>query len=287
VGETTDGLPAFLYLQPCPASVSAVVPFNTASLANGSHHLTVSVTDAAGNSAPVIDRTVTVANPVPVVLGPVNGQGTVGTPHLEARWKSTTDVLLKSDYGKAKTITGRLVNESGAAISGAEIEASYTASYAGARTTVVAGTRTGIQGDFTLELPGKAPSSSVQLAYRAHLGDAAPAATKTLQLAVRAPVTLSVSPRVSGVRRRIYFKGRLPGGPMPKGGQPLILEARAGHSGWIEFDVMRSGSQGRFHDSYRFKFAGPVHYQFRVLCEHEADYPYATGVSRVVSVFEH
>jgi hypothetical protein len=51
--------------------------------------------------------------------------------------------------------------------------------------------------------------------------------------------------------------------------------------------VIRTSSQGRYHASYRFKFPGPASYQFRVLCEGEADYPFATGSSSVVSVFEH
>ncbi len=62
VGETTDGLPAFLYTRPCPPSDSVDVPFDTSGLSDGSHHVVVSVTDAAGNATPVIDRQITVAN---------------------------------------------------------------------------------------------------------------------------------------------------------------------------------------------------------------------------------
>lgn len=65
VGQSTDGLPAFLYLQPCPASESVDVPFNTTAVGNGEHHLIVSVLEAAGNSAPVLDREIDVDNPVP------------------------------------------------------------------------------------------------------------------------------------------------------------------------------------------------------------------------------
>ena len=65
VGGTTDGLPAFLYTQPCPAAVSADVPFDTTELSNGVHHLVVTVTDAAGNAATVLERELTVANPLP------------------------------------------------------------------------------------------------------------------------------------------------------------------------------------------------------------------------------
>jgi len=71
VGQTTDGLPAFLYLQPCLASESVDVPFNTTAVSNGTHHLVVSVLDPAGNSAPVLDREIDVENPVaPVVAQP-------------------------------------------------------------------------------------------------------------------------------------------------------------------------------------------------------------------------
>ncbi len=65
VGGTTDGLPAFLYVQPCPKSVSADVGLNTTTLTNGHHHVIVSVTDAAGNSAFVLDREVEVFNASP------------------------------------------------------------------------------------------------------------------------------------------------------------------------------------------------------------------------------
>lgn len=62
VGQTTDGLPAFLYLRPCPASLAADIPFDTTALANGTHHLVVTVTNAAGNSTVALDRRIAVAN---------------------------------------------------------------------------------------------------------------------------------------------------------------------------------------------------------------------------------
>ncbi len=64
-GQTTDGLPAFLYLQPCPQSESVDVPFDTTAVRNGAHHLVVSVLDAAGNLATVLDREINVENAVP------------------------------------------------------------------------------------------------------------------------------------------------------------------------------------------------------------------------------
>jgi hypothetical protein len=65
-----------------------------------------------------------------------------------------------------------------------------------------------------------------------------------------------------------------------------VLEARAPGGPWLEFDVVHSDRRGRFHAGYRFKFPGPASYQFRALSEQEADYPFATGASNVVSVHE-
>jgi hypothetical protein len=107
-----------------------------------------------------------------------------------------------------------------------------------------------------------------------------------LTLTVTAGVALTITPRTASVGRRIYFKGRLLGGPIPRYGKPLVLEARSRGGAWIEFNVIRADSHGRFHATYRFKFPGPASYQFRVLSERESDYPFATGLSRVVGVSE-
>jgi hypothetical protein len=77
VGQTTDGLPAFLYVQPCLESESVDVPFNTTGLSNGEHHLVVTVLDAAGNSVPALDKQIDVENPVPPTGG---GPGTSVKP---------------------------------------------------------------------------------------------------------------------------------------------------------------------------------------------------------------
>jgi hypothetical protein len=49
--------------QPCPAATTVDVPVNTTALADGGHDLTVSVTDAAGNTATVLDQEISVSNP--------------------------------------------------------------------------------------------------------------------------------------------------------------------------------------------------------------------------------
>jgi hypothetical protein len=294
VGQTSDGLPAFLYVQPCPASVSVDVPFDTTPLTNGQHHLVVSVTDAAGNSTPVLDREIVVANAVSLAQAsePAGGRGLGnGTDPSEratltARWKSTTKARLVGAYGEARTIEGRVTGSDGTAIADAALDVTVTPTSAGARPISLPSPRTDSDGRWSLHLPRGLSSCSLLIGYRSHLGDAQPVATRALALGVGADVVLHVTPRTVSAGQSIAFSGRLLGGAIPSGGKQVLLEARSPGSGWVEFHVARANAKGRFEYSYRFRYPGPVAYEFRAVCEHEADYPFLAGVSSVVRVLE-
>jgi hypothetical protein len=292
VGETTDGLPAFLYVQPCPASLSADVGLETTLIDNGVHHLVVSVIDAAGNAATVLDRNITVENALALggqssaPLGAPNGTNSSAQATLTVGWKGAKGTRLTGGYGRARTIVGRLTGAAGVPIEGARIDLLATPGYAGASAAAMASPLTGRGGRFSLSLPASVSSRTLRFAYSNRVG-MPPVASATLMLSVRAGVTLGIAPRTSSVGRSVYFSGRLRGSPIPTGGKLLVLEARSLGGAWLEFDVIRTNAHGRYHASYRFKFPGPASYQFRVLCEAEADYPFVTGSSRVVGVFEH
>lgn len=66
---SSGGALMFDYSQPCPASESADLPINTASLPNGQHTLKVIVQDAAGNSAVVYDGSISTKQPASNSLG--------------------------------------------------------------------------------------------------------------------------------------------------------------------------------------------------------------------------
>jgi hypothetical protein len=287
VGQTTDGLAAFLYVKPCQGSVSADVGFDTTRTSNGPHHLIVSVLDAAGNAAPVLDREITVANPPPpCAAGAAGGPTSSPDAILSVSWKGARKERVTSPYGHAQAVTGRLTGPGRAPIAGAPIEVIANPTYSGATPLAVASARTGLDGRFSVRVSTRVSSRTLCFAYRSHPGDARAAATYTLALSVRAGIALGVAPRVSSVGRSIFFRGRLLGGPVPKGGKQLVLEARSPGSPWIEFKVIRTDARGRYRASYRFKFRGPVAYQFRVVSEPEADYPFAAGSSNVVGVRE-
>jgi hypothetical protein len=313
VGQTTDGLRAFLYPQPCPPSLSVDVPFDTTGLSNGTHHLVVSVLDAAGNAATVLDREIVVANPAPPgssARGPGNGLDPSEHAILTARWRSAARTRprgvakarprggpkahpgtvagahLSGRYGAARAVEGRLTGPEGHPIADAQIEADVLPSYAGGHARALPAARTAADGSWSLDLPRDTPSCALRLAYRSHLGDAIPAATRTLTLSVHAGLVLHISPRVTGAQGTIFFSGRLLGGPLPAGGKQLVLEASSPGGRWIEFHVIRAGGGGRFRSSYRFRLPGPALYRFRVVSEYEADFPFAAGSSNVVRVFE-
>ncbi|HEY2180629.1 MAG TPA: hypothetical protein VGH09_03050 [Solirubrobacteraceae bacterium] len=287
VGQTSDGTPAFLYVQPCGASASADVPFDSTTVANGPHHLLVDVIDGAGNAAPVLDRTVTIANPPPPgVPGPPNGSNASTQASMSVRWSATRRATLLGAYGHRQIVTGRVTGPGGTPVVGAAIDARARAAYVGASAVAMPSPHTDSAGRFSVRLPRGASSRTLDFAYRAHLGDALPVVTRTLQLRVRAGVVLRVSPRTASVGSTIFFRGRLLGGPIPRGGKQLVLEARSPGSAWIEFKVVHTDARGRYRSSYRFKFPGPADYSFRARSEAESDYPYAPGASNVVHVHE-
>lgn len=281
-GET-----AFLYVQPCEQSVSADVGLDTTKLTNGTHHLIVSVLDAAGNGAPVLDRAIAVANPLPPAPpGPANGTNASAQATLTASWHGTNRAHIACAYGRAPAISGRLTGPGGIPVAGALIDLLDTPAYTGAKPVALASPRTAANGGFTVRLPHGIGSGRLTLAYRAHLDAEPPAATRALTLSVRAGIALRIAPRTTSIGHTIRFTGELRGAPLPPGGKQLVLEARSPGSEWIQFDVIHTSAKGRFHASYRFKFPGPAAYRFRVVSNAEADFPFATGASNVVGVYE-
>ncbi len=308
VGGTTDGLPAFLYTQPCPAAVSADVPFDTTGLSNGVHHLVVTVTDAAGNAATVLEREITVANPLtppgpPLVAVACASATASGAAHvtLTAGWRSPAGPRLhgtrlrstrlqgphlRGRYGAAHLIEGRLTGPTGTPLADASVTVCELPDFTGARGRRLATISTDADGDWSLALPRDLPSCTLRLDYRVTPVEVRPEASRTLTLTVPAALPLRIAPRTVPSEGAIRFSGRLLGGPLPAGGKQLVLEARAPGGRWLEFHVIRTGAHGRFAFLYRFRLPGPARYQFRVLCEPEADFPFAAGASNVVGVFE-
>jgi hypothetical protein len=325
VGPAGDGLPAFLYPQPCPSSLTADIPFDTTALTDGTHHLVVTVTNAAGNSTVALDRKIDVANDPKVALPekespPPNGSqsgsaagtqptnATQNAPQsqtnpalrqtndngsrasagaaLHVRWSTTAHTALRDTGARARTVLGQLLAPGGAPIGGALVSVSLTPSCEGARTVAFANAHTSASGAFRVRIPAGTPSSRLTFAYSAILGAAVPSVTAALSLSVPAMLALRVTPRVVAARGEIAFAGTLYGKQLPPGGKTLVLEARVPGEPWRQFQVLSTGAGGRYHAGYRFRLPGPIAYEFRAVSPAEADFPYAAGSSKLVAVKE-
>jgi hypothetical protein len=210
----------------------------------------------------------------------------VAPPTLVVHWAATGKAARVSAYGHSQVVSGRLTEASGTPIEGAVVRVLSTPAFQGAHTEGIASVHTKGDGSFRLRLPGSLPSTKVTFAYSANQGQATPTVTAQLTLAVPAKVSLKVAPKFSHVGGTIAFSGVLSGAPLPPGGKQLILEARTLHGPWRQFQVLSTAAKGRFKASYRFRLAGPIDYQFRAVCPHEADFPYNAGASPSVLVHE-
>lgn len=302
--------PAFLSAEPCPSTVEGHVSLDTTQLSNGAHRLLVEVTDAAGNATPVIERTIDVANgqiqssvsgqpgsmltqSLTSSLGTmVNGTPASGKASLSAWWVrghgahvSSHGRQLTGGYGEAETISGRLTGPGGGPIADAQIAVTARRSYGGAPSFALQAAHTDAEGRFNIRLGGASTSERLHLSYSPTIGGA-PVASQNLRLQVEAGVSLHVAPSVVSAGETIRLQGRILGGPIPRGGKQVVLEARSGASPWLQFLVMRSGRRGRFEGSHRFRLQGPVRYWFRAVCPQEADFPFTTGASSTATVWE-
>lgn len=193
--------------------------------------------------------------------------------------------MLAISYGGKARLAGRLVTATGQPIAGARVEVEEVPAYGGAHAVPLGTTHTNKHGAFRFTLIRDASSGRIELTYASSLGGT-PSAQKSLKLTVTAGVHLVVKPRHTSVGRTIRLSGKVLGGPIPHGGKEIVLEARSTGTRWLQFDVLRTNGRGRFAAKHRFRLPGPIRYSFRAVSPGEADFPYATGASKAVSVWE-
>lgn len=294
VAGSGDGHNAFLYGQPCLPAATVNQVFDSSQVPDGPHDIVVQVTDAAGNATTVLDRHVTFHNGSPgagntagaTAPGPPNGVNASDHAALRLRWSRTSAPTLTSSWGHTRRIVGRLTNVAGQPITQAALTVVDTPSSTGARRRLLGRAMTAADGRFSFLVSAATPSAAIAVLYSSHVGDTRSAAAASLRLLVHAGLTLTITPRVSGVGQSIAFRGVLRGAPVPVDGKQLVLEARQPGAAWIQFRVIRTSARGAYRASYRFRFPGPVEYQFRALSRYEAAFPFIEGASNVVSVAE-
>jgi hypothetical protein len=273
VGQTTDGLPAFLYLQPCLKSLTADIGFDSTKVNNGVHRLIVTVSDAAGNSATVLDRNIVVQNELGVCNAECDGHAALHPSEPRLLRGSLARRFANSGF----TLAGQLVDHAGSPMRGAVIELRQQVSYPGARNALVATTTTDAKGTWTLRVP-RGPSRLLTVGYRSRSNNPDFATQLQYRETVAAGVRLS-APRRARPGRPFAFRGGLAGGYIPPGGALVSLEIFFGGE-WREIALLRTNRRGAFAYRYTFAAIGPATYRFRAQLPHTIGYPFASGASR-------
>jgi hypothetical protein len=266
---------------PCKSAAGGTFTFDSSQLPDGAHNLKVQVEDGAGNATTVVNRPVTIV----AGRGPANGAGASDRARLTVRWTRTRQVTLRTRTPRRAILTGKLVDEAGHPISGAQLDLITRTTVPNSRERASRhGPITRASGRFKLRMGRRATSRDVRLAYRSHANDAAPVAQRTMHLRVRARLRLTARPHRARMGTIVRFRGRLLSLPIPRRGKQIVLQGRAGRGQWQNFDVVRTDRRGRFHARYRFRTSASGRYSFRAVCRFEAAYPYIAGHSRSVRV---
>ena len=282
LGETSDGTRAFAHPDPCPPSASGGLSLNTATLADGTHSIELSVDDASGNSTIAYDGTIATHNAPAATATPsaprvsANGTHAGRGAHLTLTGRPQ---ITRGYRVSAVTLHGALADTDGTPIGGAALEVSEQT--AAGSTRALGQARTQSDGTFTVAVAA-GPSRRLLVSYRAYSSDSADSASVELREQVRASVSLAVAPRRTSREGRIILKGRV-AGPVPRGG--VVVELLVHYRGqWEPFRTPRTDVHGRFRVSYRFQGAlGSFPFRAEVLGA-QAGFPYADGASATVKV---
>ena len=260
---------------PCPTSApDRLVGIDTRRLAAGAHRLVLRSEDAAGNVALKDVGSFLVAAGAPARLVP--------TAKLRARYAVTLKPTRTLRWNQRFRTRGRLVALDGRPLAGVRVLATVPAARGRAARTV-ASARTRRDGSWAMVLRARFPSGRVRFLYVDGHGGGASA---RLTAKVRAGVRLRAARHVVAPYGRIVLAGRLLGGPVPRRGKVVELQARGrGEKRWITFKTVRSDRRGRFRAAHRLRQGyRNVVYEFRAVSRFEAGYPYESGASAVERV---
>jgi len=251
-------------------------------LAPGRHLIEARAFDGAGQQA-TASSAIEVAD---ASRGFANGDPSAASARFLASFNSKGSTRRTVGYGKAAILRGRLLTEDGRPIKSANVQVS-TRILVGARSfrdIIGAKVITGADGGFAYRVPPGA-SRQIRLAYRAFSRDGTFAAQRLFTLRTRAGVRLKVTPSSTRNGREVRFSGNLRGGPKPRAGVLVALQARQAGSGWRTFRTARA-RRGRFAARYRFtRTRRATGFQFRAIVRKQIGYPYSTGSSPARRVF--
>jgi len=268
VGTDPSGALEFLSLQPCRQTLALSIPVNTAQFAAGAHQLTVTETDAAGNTATVYSQTITTAQP--------NLPNGTPCPSPTLSLTANRKTRLAPVRWGTRVVIGGWLHCQQSAIANANLTLSGDGT--------IRSVATSADGRFTLTLP-RGPSRTLRFGYRAYSDDTSPTAAASIAIRVYPRITLQITPRATANLHTILWLGDVAGGPYPPGGLTLLVEVREGRR-WQSFDQLTTHN-GTFEYRYTFlRTTASTTYEFRVAMPSSgaAGYRYLPAASRAIAV---
>jgi len=286
----------FAVTVPCKLSGGGTYSFDTSGIPDGVHNVKVQIEDAAGNVTTLQNRNVTVRNhavtdpptspdpstgggldpvvspaPTPTPLGQWNGDHATTAAVIEAHDAATSSRVIRTRFGRAVVLSGRLVTAQGQPITGARVDVLSQRRSAGAPLTQLLQVTTDGSGAFRYEAPA-GPSRMVRFGYRARIGDTEFARTTDVVIRVVAGVELRVNRRTMRNGQTLRYVGRL-AGPATQG-TIAEVQVRNGHR-WQIVCSVKADARGRFACAHRFtRTFVPTTYTFRARVRRQAGFPY-------------
>lgn len=209
--------------------------------------------------------------------GVPNGAGASEAAQLHLAGRAA---ISRSFAHRAFTITGQLLNGSGAPIGDATLDVREQLQGSSAPQRI-AHAKTATNGSFTVQVPA-GPSRLILLAYRAYSTDPANTTQAAVQETVTAGVQMHITPRRTSPAGSITLAGHV-AGPVPHRG--VVVELLVHYRGhWEPLRTPRTDPSGRFSVPYQFQGAiGRFPFRAEVFGG-QSGFPYTTGRSSPVDV---
>jgi hypothetical protein len=279
----------------CPPGESGGLSWDTASVADGTHTLTLTVQDAAQNTRAIDTTTILTSNhgapaasagltalpgPGSVIAfaaGAANGVGASRSAQLTL--DGPRGLTLPYAH-RGLSLAGRLRDPAGQSIANATLDIMEEPS-TGGQPRLVGHCATRGDGVFAAAVPA-GPSRRIEIGYRAFAGEPAYDAQVALTETVAAGVHLQITPRDARSNGAIRLAGAV-SGPIPAHG--VMVELLVHYRGvWEPFRAPRTNAAGHFHVSYRFQ--GAIgRFPFRAeVPPAQAAFPYGRGQSETINV---
>lgn len=272
---------------PCKTSVLGQFDFDTSTLADGEHSVSVVVRDATGvNSASSLPVSIQVRNTGGLSAsdtsqGTGSGGPTAPAPApapatgLRLLGRELRRGVVRQRFGNASTVRGRLVDGEGRPVSDTRLAVLSARAVSGADATQIGETRTDSAGRFSVVIP-KGANRRITLR--------APSGSWTIRVQVRAPLRLQPSRTQLRNKQKLMLVAYLLGARAPAGSADVAFQVRIGRR-WRTFATRPIGGDGRARIGHRFQVTYQrLTYRFRAVVVGRRSFPFADGVSPTESV---